>query len=62
MIVLRPTYKSTTIDLEENMMDKLDKASKDLGVPKVRIIRLCIENELPKLISRETKRIKRQKN
>ena len=30
------------------------------GVSKIRIIRTCIENELPRLIDRETKRRKRQ--
>lgn len=49
-------YQTTTIDLEEKMMEKLTETSKRFGVPKVRIIRLCIENELPRLIERETKR------
>lgn len=53
-------YKTTTIDLEEKLMDKLDDTAKRFGVPKIRIIRACIENELPRLIDRETKRKKRQ--
>ena len=59
--MLEPTkYKTTTIDLEEKWMDRLDAASKRFGVPKIRIIRLCIENELPRLIDREAKRKKRK--
>ena len=59
--MLEPTkYKTTTIDLEEKWMDRLDAAAKRFGVPKIRIIRLCIENELPRLIDREAKRKKRK--
>ena len=53
-------YKTTTIDLDEKMMDRLDDTAKRFGVPKIRIIRACIENELPRLIDRETKRRQRQ--
>ena len=56
----RKKYKTTSIDLEEKLMDRLDDAAKRFGVTKIRIIRLCIENELPRLIDREAKRIKRQ--
>ena len=59
--MLEPTkYKTTTIDLEEKWMDRLDAAAKRFGVTKIRIIRTCIENELPRLIERESKRRKRQ--
>lgn len=59
--MLEPTkYKTTTIDLEEKLMDKLDDTAKRFGVTKIRIIRACIENELPRLIDREAKRKKRQ--
>ena len=56
----RKKYKTTSIDLEEKVMDRLDDAAKRFGVTKIQIIRLCIENELPRLIDREAKRIKRQ--
>ena len=59
--MLGPTkYKSTTIDLDEKLMDKLDDTAKRFGVTKIKIIRACIENELPRLIDREAKRRKRQ--
>ena len=53
-------YKTTTIDLDEKLMDKLDDTAKRFGVTKIKIIRACIENELPRLIEREAKRRKRQ--
>ena len=37
-------------------MDKLDETARRFGVPKIQIIRTCIENELPRLIDRESKR------
>ena len=53
-------YKTTTIDIEERWMNKLDDAAQRFGVTKIQVIRTCIENELPRLIDRESKRKKRQ--
>ena len=59
--MLKKKYIGTTIELEDKMMEKLNDAAERFGVPKIRIIRACIENELPRLIDRENKRIRERK-
>lgn len=52
-------YQRLTIDLENKMVEKLTDAAKLFQVPRVHVIRACIEAELPLLIDRERKRQKR---
>ena len=46
--------------LTEKERDKLNDAAKRLGLSRSELIRLCILNELPKMLDRESKRTKRR--
>ena len=46
--------------LTEKERDKLKDAAKRLGLSRSELIRLCILNELPKMLDRESKRTKRR--
>lgn len=46
--------------LTEKERDRLNEASKRLVLSRAEVIRLCILNDLPKMLDRETKRTKRQ--
>ena len=56
----RKEYQRLTIDLEQNLVEKLNDTAKTFGVPRVQVIRACLEAELPRLIERERKRRKRK--
>ena len=46
--------------LTEKERDKLNDAAKRLGLSRSELIRLCVLNELPKMLDRESKRTKRR--
>ena len=46
--------------LTEKERDRLNDAAKRLRLSRSEVIRLCILNDLPKMLDRETKRKKRQ--
>ena len=46
--------------LTEKERDRLNDAAKRLGLSRSELIRLCILNELPKMLDRESKRTKRR--
>lgn len=56
----RKQYQRLTVELEKSTVEKLNAAAKEFKVTRVKIIRACIEAELPRLIDRERKRMKRQ--
>ena len=58
--MLKPKYISTTIQLDEKMWDRLNDAAEKFGVTKIRLIRLCLDAELPRIIDRESKRTRRR--
>ena len=46
--------------LTEKERDKLNDAAQRLGLSRSELIRLCVLNELPKMLDRESKRTKRR--
>ena len=46
--------------LTEKERDRLNDAAKRLGLSRSELIRLCVLNELPKMLDRESKRTKRR--
>ena len=46
--------------LTEKERDRLNDASKRLGLSRSELIRLCLLNELPKMLDRESKRRQRR--
>ena len=46
--------------LTEKEKDKLNDAAQRLGLSRSELIRLCVLNELPKMLDRENKRTKRR--
>ena len=58
--MLKDEYKKLNVEVSEKTKDKLKDTSKRFGVTMSRLVRLCIDAELPRLIDRETKRRKRQ--
>ena len=58
--MLKRTYTKLNVEIEDKWKDKLKDTARRFQVPMSRIVRMCIEAELPRLIDRETKRTKRQ--
>ena len=49
-----------SVNFDQSLYDKITDAAKQLNVSFGAIIRGCVENDLQKLIDRETKRTKRR--
>lgn len=53
--------KQRSVSFTEEMHEKVDAAARRFDVSFATIVRACVENDLPKLIDRESKRRKSRK-